>query len=321
MQRVGVVATGHYLPERIMTNDCLAQLVDTNDEWISSRTGIRQRHIIAEGETTADMARYALANAIASSNIDLQSIDAVIVATTTADVTFPSTAVRVQAMLGLKPGPAFDIQAVCAGFVYALSVAKSLIESGSVKTVAVIGVDAMSRLVDWSDRTTCVLFGDGAGVVILQANDESKSGSFIVASRMMADGQYASILQTDGGVASTATAGKVRMRGQEVFKHAVEKMSDIAKQLLQEASVNIDEIKWFIPHQANQRIIEAVQRRLHVPEEKIISTVANHANTSAASIPLAWDVSVKSGLIKADDLLLVTAIGGGLCWGGAIIRV
>jgi 3-oxoacyl-[acyl-carrier-protein] synthase-3 len=313
-----ITGCGAYLPSKILTNQDLEKMVDTNDEWITSRTGITQRHIAADGELTSQMAAQAANMAIAKAGVRSEDIDLIIVATTTPDNTFPSTATNVQSLIGAGQGIAFDIQAVCAGFVYALSVADNFIKTGQVKTALVIGADKMSSIVDWTDRNTCVLFGDGAGAVILQATDEAGRG--ILSTHLYADGQYQDILNTNGGTSSSGTVGKVQMLGQEVFKHAVEKMGASIKTALKSNNMEVADISYLIPHQANSRILEMVAKKLRLPEEKVISTVALHANTSAASIPLALSDAHAKGSIKKDDIVVFTAIGGGLAWGSCLIR-
>jgi len=314
-----IIGTGSYLPKRILTNAELSTLVDTSDEWIVSRTGIKQRHIAAEGEFTSDMAYMAAKHAIDSANISLEEIDLIIVCTTSADRSYPSVAVQVQAKLGLRNIPAFDLQAVCSGFVYGLSVADSFIKAGNAKNVLVIGAESMSKLVDWQDRNTCVLFGDGAGAVVLKAEDSSEKKG-IISFKIHADGCYESILHTDGGIASTKTAGVTKMVGKEVFKHAVEKMSQVIIDLLEKTGYKKEDVTWIIPHQANARILDAIATRLDFPKEKMVMTLDMQANTSAATIPLALDHHVKAGKIKSNDLIIFTALGGGLTWGGVIMR-
>ncbi len=315
-----IAGVGAYLPENIISNHELATRVDTSDEWIVSRTGIRQRHIISPRQLTSDMAAEAARQAIQSAGIEAIAIDLVIVATTTPDNSFPSTATKVQALLGIKHGAAFDLQAVCAGFIYALATADNFIKCGQAKTALVIGADAMSRLVDWEDRASCVLFGDGAGAVILQAGDSDHHTSQVLSTHLYADGTYGNLLYTDGGVASTGTAGKLRMVGQEVFKHAVEKISDSVLAALAANHLTTNDIDLFIPHQANIRILTSVAKRLQLPIEKVALTLGEHANTSAASIPLALERMVQGNAIHKGDLVVMGAIGGGLCWGTAIAR-
>lgn len=314
-----IIGTGSYLPKKIMTNDDLSKIVDTNDEWIFSRTGIRERRIAGENELTSDMAANAAIDAIKSANIDPSEIDLIIVCTTSGDKSFPSVAVSVQRKLGIKNIPAFDLQAVCAGFVYGLTTADSFIRSGFAETILLIGAESMSKLVDWNDRSTCVLFGDGAGAVILKAYDcEVQQG--IITSKISAEGEFEDILYTDGGIAFNQRAGYIQMLGKEVYKHAVEKMSSTVLSLLDASGYKAEDIDWLIPHQANARIIEAVARRLDFPREKVALTVDKQANTSAATIPLAIDNYVKQGKIKSGDLLVLTALGAGLAWGGCILR-
>jgi 3-oxoacyl-[acyl-carrier-protein] synthase-3 len=313
-----IIGCGSYLPEKIVTNFDLAKTVDTSDEWIVSRTGIKQRHIAAEDEFTSHMSANAAREAIKRAGISASDIDLIIVATTTPDRTFPSTAVNVQALLGINSGAAFDVQAVCSGFVYALSIADNFIKAGQCKTVLVIGADKMSCIVDWSDRNTCVLFGDGAGAVILQASEEQDRG--IISTNLYSDGSLQDILNTDGGAGFSGTVGKVKMQGQEVFKHAVEKMSSSVKTALKNAGLGIADVAAFIPHQANSRILEMVAKKLRISDDKVISTVDMHANTSAASIPLALADADGKGRFKQGDLVVFTALGGGLTWGSCLLR-
>lgn len=313
-----IIGTGGYLPEKILTNSDIEKIVDTSDEWITSRTGIKQRHIAAENEKTSDMAIMAARTALKKAAINASDIDLVIVATTTPDNTFPSTAVIVQSSLSLKNAAAFDVQAVCSGFIYALSIADSFIKTGQAKNVLVIGAEKMSCILDWTDRNTCVLFGDGAGAVILQASDDKNRG--VIYSKLHADGSYKDILHTNGGASSTGTVGKVHMQGQEVFKHAVSKMSESVKESLLYNSLNVNDIAAFVPHQANARILDMVAKKLHIAEDKVVSMVSQHANTSAASIPLAIADADSKGKFKINDLVVLTAIGGGLTWGTCLVR-
>jgi len=310
---------GSYLPERIMTNDDISKLVETNDEWIQERTGIKQRHIVADNQLTSDIAYEAAKKAIANSNISKDQIDLIILATTTPDNTFPSTATKVQAMLEIPTIPAFDIQAVCSGFVYALSVADSFIKSGQHKNILVIGADSLSKITNWKDRGTCILFGDGAGAVILSAT-ESDSKTGILSTHLYSDGNLQKILYVDGGASSTEEVGKMIMEGKEVFRHAVEKMSSSIKHAIKVNDLNDEDIDWVIPHQANLRIIKSVGKKLGFPAEKLISTVQLHGNTSAASIPLALDIAINDNRIKKGDYIALTALGGGITWGSAIIK-
>jgi 3-oxoacyl-[acyl-carrier-protein] synthase-3 len=320
--RTRVIGSGAYMPANIVTNDDLAKRVDTTDEWIRERTGIRQRHIVAEGEKTSDLALAAARAALADADLDASALDLVICCTTTPDETFPATATVVQAKLGMTRGAAFDLQAVCSGFIYGLSVADNMIRGGQAKTVLVIGAESMSRLLDWSDRTTCVLFGDGAGAVILQAHegkgDNSDQG--ILNTRLFSDGRLHDMLYVDGGPSSTRTTGFLRMQGKEVFRHAVTNISAAITASAEAAGIAVADIDWFVPHQANQRILDGTGRKLGIPGEKVISTVALHGNTSAASVPLALDTAVRDGRIKRGDLILLEAMGGGFTWGAALIR-
>jgi 3-oxoacyl-[acyl-carrier-protein] synthase-3 len=317
---INSVITGHgsYLPNKIITNYDLEKIVDTNHDWIVERTGIYQRHI-AENESNLDMAYQAALAAIKNANIDKDQIDLIIVATTTADNSFPSTASKLQGALGIKSGAAFDIQAVCAGFIYGINIADSFIKTKQATNILLVGVDKMSSLLDWSDRGTCVLFGDGAGAVVISAK-ESDDKIGIIASKIHADGSLHDALYTNGGISSTKTAGTIKMNGKEVFKHAVEKMSSTIRDLFISNNMDLSQIDIFVPHQANLRILEALTKKLDLPKEKIICTLDKHANTSAASIPLALDYALSNNRIKAGDIVALTAIGAGLCWGSAIIR-
>jgi len=314
-----VMASGSYLPEKILTNKDLEQLVQTNEEWIVSRTGITRRHIAAENEYTSDMATEAAKRAMAASAISKDEVDLIIVATTTPDKTFPSTAVIVQKNLGIIQGAAFDVQAVCSGFIYALSLADSLIKTGKAKIALVIGADKMSSILDWTDRNTCILFGDGAGAVVLKADQTSSKG--IIDSKIYSDGRFTDILYVDGGVSSSGTSGKIKMQGKEVFKQASEKMASCVIDLLVKNSLNIGNINYLIPHQANIRIMEMVRKSLNITEDHVISTVDIHANTSAASIPLAYDKASKDGILKSGQTIAMTALGAGLTWGAALVKI
>ncbi|MCB1783379.1 MAG: ketoacyl-ACP synthase III [Alphaproteobacteria bacterium] len=317
-----ILSTGSYLPERIVTNADLEKIVDTTDEWIHQRSGIRERHFAAENETTSDMALKAAQKALESANISAESLDGIIVATTTPDQTFPSVATKVQAALGVPICVAFDVQAVCTGFVYALSVADNFIKAGQLKRVLVIGAEKMSSILNWEDRTTCVLFGDGAGAMILEAK-EGKSGSErtgIFSTHLYADGKLRDLLYTDGGPATTGQSGHIVMQGREVFKYAVTFMAGAVNDALAANNVSAQEIDWLVPHQANIRIIEATAKKLDMPIERVILTVEKHGNTSAASIPLAFDEGVRSGRIKRGNLVLMEAMGGGITWGSALAR-
>jgi 3-oxoacyl-[acyl-carrier-protein] synthase-3 len=320
--RAVIRGTGSYLPEKIVTNDDLAKMVDTSDEWIRQRSGIAQRHIAADDQGTSDLAIAAAKRAIEASGIDVSDIDGVIVATTTPDRTFPSVAVMVQAALGMRPGLAFDVQAVCTGFVYALATANNFITTGQVKRILVIGAEKMSSILNWDDRTTCVLFGDGAGAVVLEAAEGAGTleDRGILSSHLYADGTQTEILYTDGGPSTTGQSGHIVMNGREVFKQAVNLMSGVVEETLQANDIDADAIDWLVPHQANSRIIEGTAKKLGMSMDKVVMTVAEHGNTSAASIPLALDVAVRDGRIGQGDLLLVEALGGGLTWGAALLR-
>ena len=315
-----MVGAGSYLPEKILTNDDLAEFVDTDDAWIVQRTGIRQRHMVAEGELTSDMAVAAANKALANAGLSSADIDVIIVATTTPDDTFPSTASTVQHKLGSYQSFAFDVQAVCAGFIYALGVGESLLRSGKGKRALIIGAESFTKLLDWSDRTTCVLFGDGAGAVVLEAADTDTDDWGVLSTVLHTDGRYRDILYVDGGPSRDKNVGYVRMRGQDVFKHAVEKLSSSMNEVIAETGHQPGDIDWLIPHQANIRIIDGMQKKLGLPAEKVVKTVAEHANTSAASIPLALSQAVSDGRVKSGDLLAFEAIGGGLSWGASLVR-
>ena len=315
-----VVATGSYLPTKIVTNQDLAKKVETSDEWIFERTGIKKRHIAAESELTSDLAFKAAISAISSSSISIaaEEIDLIIVATTTPDLTFPATATTLQAKIGAKNAFAFDIQAVCSGFVYAIAVADNFIKSGQVKNALVVGAETLSRIVDWQDRNSCVLFGDGAGALILQASSEENRG--IISTKLSSDGNLNDILKTSGGPSFNQQSGFIQMAGKEVFKHAVEKMVKSVMDALDKANLKPSDIDLLVPHQANARILSSVAARLGIDASKVILTVADHANTSAASIPLALDFANKNNRIKKGDLLVMEALGGGLTWGSVVLR-
>lgn len=319
--RAVVVGVGHYLPERVVPNAEFEQTIETSDEWIKSRSGIERRHFAAEGQTTSDMATRAAEAAISAAGLSPDDIDAIVLATSTADLTFPSAATMVQARLGMTRGFAYDVQAVCAGFVFALTNANALIVSGQAKRVLVIGAETFSRLMDWSDRSTCVLFGDGAGAVILEAQEGNGSAEDrgILSCDLNSDGRHKDILYVDGGV-STGTTGYLRMQGKEVFRHAVEKLAQTAHAALDKIGLSGEDVDWIVPHQANIRIIEGTAKRMQVPMDRVIVTVQDHGNTSAASIPLALSVGVERGQIKPGDLLVTEAIGGGLAWGSVVLR-
>lgn len=320
--RARVVGYGAYLPERIVTNAELEKTVETNDAWIAERTGIRQRHIAAEGEFTSHLGTKAARAALANAKLNADDIDLVLVATTTPDDTMPATATKIQHQLGMKRGAAFDINAACSGFVYALTVADSFIRSGAMKRILVIGAETYSRILDWNDRSTCILFGDGAAALVLEAvegkGDTSDRG--ILFTRIHSDGQYHSILNTTGGVSSTKNAGFLTMQGKEVFRHAVAKMADTLMEGLGELGLTGQDVDWVIPHQANIRIMQGVEKRLGVGEGKLISTVDKHANTSAASIPLAIHFAAENRLLQPGQLLALPALGAGLTWGACILR-
>jgi len=317
-----VQGCGSYLPERVVTNEELAKTVDTTDEWIRQRTGICQRHLAADGEFTSHLAIKASQRALDHAGIKASDLDLIILATATPDQTFPATATRVQAELGMTKGAAFDVQAVCAGFVYGVSVADSLIKCGVASTALVIGAETFSRILDWNDRGTCVLFGDGAGAIVLKGEQGAGTSADrgILANALHSDGRQHDILYVDGGPSSTRTTGFLRMEGKEVFKHAVVNMAAVVGEVLAKAGLQSKDIDWLVPHQANKRIIDGTGRKLGLPPERVVVTVDKHANTSAASIPLALDVAVKDGRIKKGDLLLLEGIGGGLAWGASLVR-
>jgi len=317
-----VRGVGACLPERVVTNDELAKRIDTSDEWIVQRTGIKQRHIAADGETTASLGTRAAARALAAAQLTPADIDLVIVATSTPDYTFPATATQIQAALGMAHGVAFDLQAVCSGFVFAVTTADKFLVSGSHKRALVIGAETFSRLLDWEDRTTCVLFGDGAGAIVLeaQASDGSLASPGVITSKLRSDGKHRAKLYVDGGPSTTKTVGHLRMEGKEVFKHAVGMVTDVIKACFEDAGVTAADIDWFVPHQANRRIIDASADKLGLPREKVVVTVDRHGNTSAASIPLALDAAVTDGRIKPGDLVMIEAMGGGFTWGAALVR-
>lgn len=320
--RAVVLGCGHYLPEDIVPNAAFTKTLDTSDEWIVSRSGIERRHLAAKDENTSHLASHAARAALANAGIDANTLDAIIVATSTPDLTFPSVATMVQAEIKAFSAFAFDVQAVCAGFVYALANANALIISGQAKRVMVIGAETFSRIMDWTDRGTCVLFGDGAGALILEAQTGSGSTDDrgILSTDLHADGSQRDVLYVDGGVSSTGTAGFLRMQGKEVFRHAVEKLAQTATAALEKAGLGAEEIDWIVPHQANIRIIQGTAKKLGLPMDKVIVTVQDHGNTSAASIPLALSVGVERGQIKRGDLIVTEAIGGGLAWGAVVLR-
>jgi 3-oxoacyl-[acyl-carrier-protein] synthase-3 len=317
-----VQGCGAYLPAKVVTNDELAKKVDTSDEWIQQRTGIKQRHIAADGEFTSHLAVKAAERALAHADVKASELDLIVLATATPDETFPATATRVQAALGMANGAAFDVQAVCAGFIYALSVADSMLKSGTASKALVIGAETFSRILDWHDRATCVLFGDGAGAIVLSAEQGSGTPADrgVLANALHSDGRHHDILYVDGGPSSTKTTGFLRMEGREVFKHAVVNMAAVVGEVLGKAGLEAKDIDWLVPHQANKRIIDGTGRKLGLSPDRIVLTVDKHANTSAASIPLALDTAVKDGRIKQGDLLLLEGIGGGLAWGASLVR-
>ncbi len=312
-----IAGIGTYLPARVMTNADMSALVETSDEWIRERTGIAQRHIAADDEYTSDLGVEASRAALAHAGLSTDDIDLIIVATATPDLTFPATATIVQNKLGIHHGAAFDVHAVCSGFLYALAVADNFIKAGQAANALVIGAETFSRILDWTDRSTCVLFGDGAGAIVLSAAGE---GEGLIKTHLRSDGQFCDLLYVDGGPSRTKTVGHLRMQGNQVFRHAVGKIAGSMEELAGMTGIPISEIDWFVPHQANQRILEGVAKRLAIPVEKVISTVARHGNTSAASIPLAFDAAVKDGRIRRGDLVLMEALGGGFTWGAALVR-
>ncbi len=322
MIRSVVIGCGAYLPENIVTNADLEKTVDTSDEWIIQRTGIKQRHIAGEGETTADLGEKAARAALANAGVEIADIDLIILATSTPDNTFPATAVEIQHRLGMKHGAAFDMQAVCSGFVFALTTADLYIRGGQAHKVLVIGAETFSRILDWEDRTTCVLFGDGAGAVVLEAQEGVglTADRGILSSHLRSDGSHKSKLFVDGGPSSTGTVGHLRMQGREVFKHAVGMITDVIVAAFDATGLNADTIDWFVPHQANKRIIDASARKLKIPPEKVVITVDQHGNTSAASIPLALAQAVADGRINQGDIILLEAMGGGFTWGSVLLR-
>ena len=316
-RRAAIIGTGSALPRRRVTNAELAETVDTSDEWIVERTGIRARYLAGEGETTSSLATDAARKAIAAAGIAPSDVDLIVLATATPDQTFPASATIVQTALGIDDCVSFDVQAVCSGFLYALSVADSMIRAGGARHALVIGAETFSRILDWSDRTTCVLFGDGAGAVILKGESGDRG---ILATRLHADGRHNQLLYVDGGPSTTQTVGKLRMKGQEVFRHAVTNLADVLREVMGAAGLALGDIDWVVPHQANRRILDATARKLGLAPERVIVTVDRHANTSAASVPLALDEAVRDGRIKGGDLVVLEAMGGGFTWGAAAIR-
>jgi 3-oxoacyl-[acyl-carrier-protein] synthase-3 len=316
-RRSVIAGVGSALPKRLVTNEELSLTVDTTDEWIVERTGIRNRYIASDGETTATLATEAARQALDHAGIEATDIGLIVLATATPDQTFPSTATKVQAALGINDCIAFDVHAVCTGFLYALSVADSMLRSGSAAKALVIGAETFSRILDWEDRATCVLFGDGAGALVLSF-EESDSG--ILATRLHADGRHNDLLFVDGGPSTTGTVGKLRMKGREVFRHAVVNLASVMNEVLETAGLSADDVDWVVPHQANARILEATAKKLGLPAEKVVVTVDRHANTSAASVPLAFDTAVRDGRIKRGDVIVLEAMGGGFTWGAAALR-
>ncbi|WP_420139041.1 beta-ketoacyl-ACP synthase III [Sphingomonas sp.] len=321
-RRAVIAGTGSALPARRVTNDELAQTVDTTDEWIVERTGIRARHIAAEGETTASLGSAAARRAIEAAGLAPTDIDLIILATATPDQTFPATATKVQDALGIRDCVAFDVAAVCSGFLYALSVADNMIRGGSSTSALVIGAETFSRILDWEDRTTCVLFGDGAGAVVLtaQASEDAATARGVLSTALHADGRHNQLLYVDGGPSTTGTVGKLRMKGSEVFRHAVVNLAAVLAEAVEKAGLSVNDIDWVVPHQANRRILDATARKLGLPAERVVITVDEHANTSAASVPLALDVAVRDGRIQRGDVIVLEAMGGGFTWGAAVVR-
>lgn len=324
MIRSVIVGSGSALPKRAVSNAELAKTVDTSDEWIVERTGIRNRYIAGEGETTATLAVDAAREALAAAGVDASEIGLIVLATATPDQTFPATATRVQDALGCHGGIAFDVAAVCSGFLYALATADSMLRTGMASKALVIGAETFSRILDWEDRGTCVLFGDGAGALVLEARDVDETTADapgIHGTKLHADGAHNELLYVDGGPSTTGTVGKLRMKGREVFRHAVVNLADVLREVLSDTGYGAEDIDWVVPHQANARILDATARKLGLPSEKVIVTVDRHANTSAASVPLAFDVAVRDGRIKSGDLVMMEAMGGGFTWGASLIRM
>ena len=317
-----VLGCGSYLPARRLSNADLSRMVDTSDEWIVQRTGIRDRHIAADGELTSDLGLAAARAALADAQVDAQSIDLIVLATSTPDNTFPATAVSIQAGLGITQGAAFDLQAVCSGFVYGLATADGLLRSGMHKRALVIGAETFSRILDWNDRGTCVLFGDGAGAIVMETQPQAgtREDRGVLTSHLRSDGRHKSKLYVDGGPSSTQTVGHLRMEGKDVFRFAVGAITDVIKDVFHDTGYTADDLDWFVPHQANKRIIDGSAHKLGIAPEKVVTTVDRHGNTSAASIPLALDVAVKDGRIKRGDLVLLEAMGGGFTWGASLVR-
>jgi len=322
LNRSVIIGCGSYLPDTVLTNSDLAKIVDTSDEWIVERTGIRERHIAAEGELTSDLGTAAALQALERAGVDAGDIDLIVLATSTPDNTFPATAVTIQANLGIHHGAAFDVQAVCSGFVFALATADNFLKAGQFKRALVIGSETFSRILDWEDRGTCVLFGDGAGAVILEAQkmNGASDARGILATKLRSDGRYRDKLYVDGGPSSTGTVGHLRMSGREVFRHAVTNIASIIQETLAGTNYTTKDVDWFVPHQANKRILDGTARKIGLDPEKIVMTVAQHANTSAASIPLALNTALEDGRIQEGHLVLMEAMGGGFTWGGALVR-
>lgn len=322
MIRSVITGCAGHLPERVITNAEMADLVDTSDEWITARTGIRQRHVAADGETTSDLAVAAAEKAMASAGVGAEDIDLIVVATATPDYTFPATAATVQARLGVRRGAAFDIQAVCSGFIYGLATVDNFLKAGQFKRALLIGAETFSRILDWEDRTTCVLFGDGAGAVVIEAQqgEGGNADRGVLTTHIHADGRHHDLLYVDGGPSKTKTVGHLRMSGKEVFRHAVTNLSAVITEALDATGLHADDIDWVVPHQANKRILDGTARKFGLDADKVIVTVDQHGNTSAASVPLALAVAVADGRIKRDDMLLLEAMGGGFTWGSALVR-
>jgi len=319
---IRVTGVGSYLPERVLTNDDLSRMVDTNDEWIKARTGISKRHIAAEGETTSDLGTIAAQRALEAAGVAASEIDLLILATATPDLTFPATATMVQHKIGMGTGAAFDVGAVCSGFVFALATADALMRNSGFQKALVVGAETFSRILDWSDRSTCVLFGDGAGAVVLEADQAQDNETIgLLGHHLQTDGAHKDLLYVDGGPSATQTVGHLRMVGNQVFKHAVMNISGAVQSLLDKAGVAHDEVDWFVPHQANQRILDGVAKRLSIDSAKIVSTVSKHGNTSAASVPLALSDAIADGRVKTGDLILTEAMGGGFAWGANLFRL
>lgn len=316
--RAVIRGIGSYLPQQVLSNEDLSKHVDTSDAWIQERTGIRKRHIASEGEYTSDLGYEAAKRALDDAGMRASDIDLIIVATSTPDLTFPSTATIIQEKLEMHHGAAFDVQAVCSGFIYGMHVANSLLQSGGAKRVLLIGAETFSRILDWTDRGTCVLFGDGAGAVVMEAVEDTEQG--VLRTFVRSDGRHRDMLYVDGGPSRTQTVGHLRMLGNQVFKHAVTDIAQVIRDCAEQADVEMSDIDWFVPHQANQRILTAVAKRLKLRPEQVVSTVGDHANTSAASVPLAMDCAVKDGRIKRGDLVMLEAFGGGFTWGAALLR-